>query len=159
MPKGRRRFALDDYKRREILAILAMGCSRRAAAKYVGCSPATIQRTAQRDPAFAAELSRAESKAEIGYMKNIQKAAGKEQYWRAAAWALERKHPEEYAVRSPDVMTRAEVLELLAQLVEVVVQEIPVAEHRKQVVKRMQSLTAAVGKARKDRGTDHDARE
>ena len=39
----RRPPVLDDAKRREILAILAVGCSRRAAAQYVGCAPRTIR--------------------------------------------------------------------------------------------------------------------
>ena len=149
MPNGTRPFALDQGKKREILAILSMGCSRRAAAKYVGCSPTTIANTAQRDPEFATQVERAESKAEIGYMKNIQKAAGKEQYWRAAAWALERKYPDQYAPRSPDAIARGEVIGLLTQLTEMIVQEVPVAKFRKTLLKRLQSLVAAVEKGRK----------
>jgi hypothetical protein len=149
MPNGTRPFALDQGKKREILAILSMGCSRRAAAKYVGCSPTTIANTAHRDPEFAAQVERAESKAEIGYMKNIQKAAGKEQYWRAAAWALERKYPDQYALRSPDAITRDEVVVLLTQLVDLIMQEVPVARFRKPLLKRLQSLLAAVERGRK----------
>jgi hypothetical protein len=148
MPKGSRPFALDEGKKREILAILSMGCSRRAAAKYVGCAPATIVNTARRDPEFAAQLQRAESKAEIGYMKNIQKAASKEQYWRAAAWALERKYPDQYALRSPDAISRDEVIALLTQLAGLITQEVPVARFRKGLLKRLQSLLAAVGRGR-----------
>ena len=149
MPNRTRPFALDELKKREILAILAMGCSRRAAAKYVGCSPTTIANTAGRDPEFAAELESAESKAEIGYMKNIRKAANKEQYWRAAAWALERKYPEDYAPRGPDSIARSDVVELLIQLTQVIVEEVPVSKLRKKLVKRLNSLAAAVEKARK----------
>ena len=144
MPNGARPYALDEGKKREILAILTMGCSRRAAAKYVGCAPSTIVRTAQRDPVFAAQLERAESKAEIGYMKNIQKAAGHEQHWRAAAWALERKYPDQYAPRSPDAIPRDEVVATLTQLVDLIMQEVPVACFRKPVLKRLQSLLAAI---------------
>jgi hypothetical protein len=149
MPNRSRPFALDEVKKREILAILAMGCSRRAAAKYVGCAPATIGNTAQRDPEFAAELENAESKAEIGYMKNIRKAANKEQYWRAAAWALERKYPEDYALRGPDAIARGEVVELLIQLTRVIVEEVPVSKLRKNLLKRLRSLSAAVEKGHK----------
>ncbi len=44
--------------------------------------------TAQRDPKFAKQLREANCNAEIGYMKNIQKAAMREQFWRAAAWVV-----------------------------------------------------------------------
>ena len=39
---------LDDEKRRQLLALLNKGCSRRTAAIAVGCSPGTITRTAGR---------------------------------------------------------------------------------------------------------------
>ena len=129
MPPRGRPPVLDDAKRREILAILTVGCSRRAAAKYVGCAPATIANTAARDPEFAEQLRQAESKAEVGYLKNIRKAAKKEQYWRAAAWALERKYPER--VRPPRPRRdhpRANRSRLLAQLIEIIVTEIHVPE-------------------------------
>ena len=96
---------LDDRKRGQIVAILSVGCSQTVAAQYVGCAPATIQRTAERDPKFAEELGKAKSNAELGLVKNIRNAAKKEQYWRAAAWALERGFPEKYARRGPDVIT------------------------------------------------------
>jgi len=159
MPNRSRPFALDEGKKREILAILAMGCSRRAAAKYVGCAPATIGNTAHRDPDFAAQLENAESKAEIGYMKNIRKAANKEQYWRAAAWALERKYPNEYAPRGPDAIARDEVIELLIQLSAVIVEEVPVAKLRKNLLKRLKSLSAAVEKGRKGWEVQNDNKQ
>ena len=40
---------LDDAKRREICAILAMGGNRETAARYVGCHRTTIANTAERD--------------------------------------------------------------------------------------------------------------
>ena len=46
----RQRGLLDAGKRREIVAILSLGCSRATAAQYVGCHAATITRTAKRDP-------------------------------------------------------------------------------------------------------------
>ena len=49
---------LDDAKRMAIVTMLAAGCSRRMAARYVECDPTTITRTAARDPVFAARLAR-----------------------------------------------------------------------------------------------------
>ena len=72
--RGRKRL-LDGYKRREILAILAVGGSREVAANYVGCSIQTIQNTADRDPAFAEKLRKKEQNVEINYLENIRQAA------------------------------------------------------------------------------------
>ena len=137
MAKKGRRPVLDLFKRREILAILAVGCSRRTAARYVGCSPSTIQNTAEREPEFAAQLEHAETRAEIGYMKQIQQAVHKEPYWRAAAWALERRNPQEYGLRRPEVLTLDEIKQLLAQFTEIVVAEVPVSQYRKNILKRL----------------------
>ncbi|MGQ9606567.1 MAG: hypothetical protein ACUVTW_10225 [Thermogutta sp.] len=131
---------LDAYRKREVLAILSVGCSRRTAARYVGCSPSTIARTAQRDAAFAEELRKAELKAQILFMKNIAAAARKEPYWRAAAWALERLNPEEFGPRKPDLLTADQVRELLAEFADLVVQEVPAAKYRKNILRRLRTL-------------------
>lgn len=83
---NRRRRILDDMKQREVLAILSVGCSQNMAAKYVGCSPATIRREAARNPKFGKKLRETKGSVELSLVKNIRKAANKEQYWRAAAW-------------------------------------------------------------------------
>ncbi|GAB6187417.1 hypothetical protein [Thermopirellula anaerolimosa] len=131
---------LDEYRKREVLAILSVGCSRRTAARYVGCSPSTIQRTAQRDAAFADELRKAELKAQILFMKNIAAAARKEPYWRAAAWALERLNPEEFAPRKADLLTADQVRELLAEFAALIVEEVPAAKYRKNILRRLRTL-------------------
>lgn len=150
MAKCGRRPVLDDVKRREILAILSVGCSRRTAARYVGCAPSTIQNTADRDSQFAQELRHAEYQSEIGYLRNIQKAARQERYWRAAAWALERKNPRDFARRGPDVITVDQIKQLLAQFAEIIVEEVPVAMYRKNILKRLGGLTAGLGRAGED---------
>jgi len=148
--------ALDNGKRREIVAILSVGCSQAMAAQYVGCSPSTIQRTAERDPKFAEELGRAKSNAELGLVKNIRNAAKKEQYWRAAAWALERGFPEKYARRGPDVITLEQIGVLLAKFSEIVVQEVP-ERYRRGIFKRMCAAARALGVELKREAADEDA--
>jgi hypothetical protein len=135
---------LDPIKRREIMAIVSMGCSRRTAARYVGCDAKTIRNTADRDPGFAEQLCHASQAAEIEYVKNINKAAKKEQYWRAAAWALERLNPEDFAKRSPGKLTPEEIRTLLERLGEILLSEVPVARHRKAAVKRLDRLLAKI---------------
>jgi len=117
-----------------------VGCSRRVAAAYVGCSPTTIRNTAQRDPEFAERLRQAEHQAEIGYLRTIQKAGKEPKYWRAAAWALERKNPDDYVVRPPDVLTPDQVGRLLAECTQILVDEVPVEKYRKRVLRRLRQL-------------------
>ena len=153
MGKRGRPAALDNGKRREILAILSVGCSQAVAAQYVDCAPSTIQRTADRDPKFAEELGKAKSNAELGLVKNIRNAAKKEQYWRAAAWALERGFPEKYARRGPDVITLEQIGLLLSKFSEIVVQEVP-ERYRTKIFKRMDAASRSLGIELKREATD-----
>lgn len=139
--------ALDEVKRREICAILAMGGSRRLASQYVGCAPTTIPNTAARDPEFQAQLCQAESRHELGYLQSIQAASRKEQYWRAAAWALEHHYPQRYAVRNPGVVTLEQITQMLAQFAEIIVQEVPDPDEQKRIINRLESLGAAADQA------------
>ncbi len=153
MGKPGRPPVLDDRKRAQIVAIISVGCSQTVAALFVGCSPATIQNTAERDPTFAEELGRAKSNAELALVKNIRKAAKKEQYWRAAAWALERGFPERYARRGPDVITVEQIGVLLAKFSEIIAAEVP-ERYRKKIVKKMDAVARALGIVLKRESTD-----
>ncbi len=142
MAEVRKRPVLDEIKKREIVAMVSVGCSRRVAAGYVGCSPSTIRRTAERDPDFAERLQRASYTAQIGYLKNIQKAAKKEQYWRAAAWALERLNPDDFSPRRPDTVTLAQIERLWPRIAQVILDELPDPKQRKNILKRLEALVA-----------------
>jgi hypothetical protein len=132
---------LDEFMMREICAILAVGCGRATAAQYVGCHPDTIRNTAQRDPQFAAELERAESKHEVKHLAFINKAAEEGRYWRAAAWALERKYPGRYGRRRPDTFTIEQVSHVLAQFAGVILDEVSEEAQRGRILARLSALT------------------
>ena len=144
MAKCGRKPVLDDIKKREIAALLAVGCSRQTAARYVGCAATTIHKTAERDEDFAAKLRQAYCNAEIGLLQNIRNAAKKEQYWRAAAWTLERRYPEKYARRGPDVITVDQISHLLSQFADIIVAEVPVAKYRKRILARLEVLNKSL---------------
>ncbi len=139
-----RRGILDDGKRREICAILAVGCTRAIAARYVGCHPDTIRRTAQRDEVFGLAIERAETKHEIKHLSNINKAAQEGRYWRAAAWRWSGKYPARYAQRDPALFTAEQVSQVLGQFADAILEEVPGEEDRQRIVSRLTSLTEAL---------------
>jgi IS30 family transposase len=106
---------LDAAKRERIIALVANGSSRRIAARLVGCSPSTITRTAARDAVFADALARAEEAVEVDSLRAIRRAAQTDRYWRAAAWLLERRNPEDYARRGPRLYSAAQVADMFAE--------------------------------------------
>jgi hypothetical protein len=119
------RAALDAVKRATIVALVRLDGSRRMAAAEVGCAHRTIARTAARDPQFAAELAAAESQADHKALKLIDRATDQEKYWRAAAWVLERRNPEEIAPRAPRTMTHGQVLKLFTRFLHGVLPQVP----------------------------------
>ena len=142
--EGGRPQVLDDAKKGEICAILAVGCSRATAARYVGCHPNTIRRTAERDEEFAMALERAESKHEVKNLAFIDQAAKEGKYWRAAAWALERKYPGRYGTRRPNTFTFEQMTHVLHQFADVILDEVPDAKKRDKIMARLSDLTAGL---------------
>jgi hypothetical protein len=145
MGKRGRPPVLTENKRGQIIAIIGVGCSQNVAAQYVGCAVSTVQRTAERDPQFAAQLQHARCNAELSLVKQIRSAAKQEQYWRAAAWALERGFPEKYARRGPDVIDAEQLAQVLSQFAEMIVQQVPVDKYRKNILKGVEALARSLG--------------
>ena len=142
MPKKRKLTALE---KKNIIAIVTVGCSRETAARYIGCSPYIIRREISENKKFAAELLRAEEDSEVYFINKIRQAANKEQYWRAAAWALERRCPNRYASRGAGTLNMDQVREMVSRLAEIVIQEIPGGPERRRILKRIHDLLRRAG--------------
>ena len=100
----------------QVLVFTKLGCSRRLAAEKAGCCHTTIGRAARRDPVFAAELEEAENHVDIASLTRINEAAAENKNWRAAAWILERRHPEEFGRRAPHSFSADQVMAVLAEV-------------------------------------------
>lgn len=144
MRKSGRPPVLDGKKRLQIVAIMSVGCSQAVAAQYVGCAPATISNTAERDPVFGAEIEKAKSNSELSLVKNIRNAANKAQYWRAAAWALERAFPEKYALRDPNLLTPEQITDALAKFTEIILHDVP-ARYRTSILRKLNIVARELG--------------
>jgi hypothetical protein len=141
MPRKR---ILDEKKKNEIIAILTVGCTRYTAARYIGCHPSEIRREIGRTKEFAKQVARAEEAAEVHYLQRIKAASQKEQYWRAAAWVLERRNPNRYASRGAHTVTFDQLARLMTQIGEIVGGEIKDVETRINILKRFQHLTGTL---------------
>jgi hypothetical protein len=144
MPKPSQPALLDADQRQRICAALAIGCPLRTAADLVGCELDAVHATARRDRAFLADIFRAEARFEFAHIKNVFDAAGDTKNWRASTWALERRFPDRYGPRRPHVVTAEQLSQVLAQLADVVIQEVPVARHRARILERLADVVAAL---------------
>jgi hypothetical protein len=139
MSTGRPR-VLDEKKKSQILALIKTGCGKRAAAGAVNCHPETIANTAKRDPDFAKRLALAENASMLTHLENVNRAGSDVKYWRASAWVLERLNPDRFSKLMPDAISRPQLAALMQQLGEALVEEVPVARHRQQVLKRFDKI-------------------
>lgn len=137
---GRPQALLDEAKQRELCAILAMGCSRRVAAEYVGCAVSTIRRQAQRNAAFRDRLARAEAHQEMAHVKHVADAAQEAKNWRAAAWLLERRYPERYAAPTARRLAARRVEEALDDVAEILRAVLDDAAKRQAVLQGLNEL-------------------
>jgi hypothetical protein len=117
--------ALDQDKRNKIIALLSLGCSRRIAALYVGCSPSTITRTAIRDADFFDQLINAELHSEVDALRHLRRASRKERYWRAAAWLLERRNPDDFGKREPNTVSEEKTHLIIDSIYSSVLKDLP----------------------------------
>jgi hypothetical protein len=104
--------ALDHVKRGEICALISVGCSLEAAARYVGCHTITIRREVLRDEEFCDQFRAAEVKCQLVPLQSVRDAA--RTHWRAAAWLLERADPDKFARPTPRILTVGDYEEFLA---------------------------------------------
>jgi hypothetical protein len=123
MPRPR---ALDDVKRREVCALVSAGCGIAHAARYVGTSAITVRREAMRNPDFYQQLRDAELAAQVVPLQALKKAA--QTHWRAAAWYLERTHPQEFGRRNAQRFSVQQVENILAEFYETIFAGIDDAE-------------------------------
>jgi IS30 family transposase len=133
---------LDEVKRHEICALVSVGCGVEAAARYVGCSPTTIRREALRNSDFRERLRQSELNSQLSPLQAMRRAAAT--HWRAAAWLLERTHPQRFAKQNPKFLKPEQVEAVMLQFAEVVAEEITDLSHRNRIYARMMATLGSV---------------
>ncbi len=141
---------LDDKRRSEIAAILAVGGTYAMAARYVGCDRGTIRNTTARDPQFAEQLAKAQSGAEFQFLHTIKEAGKETRYWQAAKWALEHMYPDRYR-RQPRTMALEAVKDLISQLMRAALHNVEDSSVRAQIRLNFRVITGETFRKLKER--------
>jgi hypothetical protein len=111
----------------------------------------------------AEELAHAEHQAEIKPLRSVQIAAAEQKYWRAAAWLLERRNPEDFAARGARLFTAQQVSDMCSQIIELLRGDMPEENCRRALGKLDEWLSefttgdAPVLVARKEEGDEGEA--
>ena len=138
MPNPSTTDLLSPDERRDVLAILRLGCDEKLAAAYVGRPVECLAKTAERYKTFRQDMEKAKTKARVDLIGNIRDASRNERFWRAAAWALERLDPERYGPeRLKPAADASRYRPMVESLVEILLKEIPEPDRRKAILKRL----------------------
>jgi transposase len=89
-----RKTKYTEERAQRIIQAVEVGATYRLAAAYAGITDDTLTNWRKRYSDFSERLVAAEGRAGIRWLSRIEEAAKDD--WRAAAWKLERRHPEEY---------------------------------------------------------------
>jgi len=136
--------SVTETQKKEVCAILSVGCDRQAAAKYVGCSWREIRAAMLADRRFASDVHRAEAGAELTHMQNVRNAARDDKHWRASVWWLERRAPERYGRREAGAVTPRQLERLVELLAEVVSEEVHELQDRRRLLERLKQITGSL---------------
>jgi hypothetical protein len=139
--RGRPR-VLSAYDMSTICGLIGVGCSRRTAARYLGCSPATIINQMRRDEKFANDVRKAEVHRMVGPLQNLREQSNRS--WRAAAWFLERTDREQFGRQLLEVASWQEVEKLFHSWADLSTESIQDPEVREQMKARAKQLISEV---------------
>jgi hypothetical protein len=138
MASSREYLNLTERQRRDVCAVLTLGCDRETAANYVNCSLADIRRQMATDTAFAADVRRAEAASEMTHMRNVQGASREVKNWRASVWWLERRAPDRFGRRTADAISPKRLQEFLEVLSSMVIDEVHAADDVERLLVRIE---------------------
>ena len=113
---------LNDGERTELLALLAMGISRGAAAKNIRWKSEELQSAILLDAELTGDVAKAEEAAELFLLSKLREASKDPRAWRASAWLLERRCPERYGKRVP--LSEKNVEKFLNDFLAVIAEEV-----------------------------------
>jgi hypothetical protein len=138
--RGRPR--LSDDALDKIVLLVGVGCSRRSAAQYVGCSPATIVNHMRRNEAFAQKIRSAEVYRVVQPLQNLRQQGNRS--WRAAAWFLERIDRKQFGRQIVEVAPWQDVEKLFRSWTEMNLEAVADPKQREQMKARAQELMGGV---------------
>ena len=150
-----RKVTITPEVQTQICAMIGVGCSLRAAARLTDSRESTVRASLRRDKAFRARYVQAMRARELTPLRNLQDAGTK--HWRAAAWALERLNPEEYAARRPDLFSASEFTDFVEGFAIMLAKKIRLKDDRTAVRNAIHRYVAITKDILQEEADDRDA--
>jgi hypothetical protein len=146
---------LSEEQQAQVCGILSVGCDRQTASDFLGCSLGDLRRAMRQNSTFAAQVRRAEARAELSHMQIVHESSSEKKNWRASIWWLERRSPERFARRAGAVTSR-QLKAFVAILVDIFGDEIRDVEDRQRVGARLNRVVDSLEQILRDSQPDVD---
>ena len=141
MAKRGRPTVLDPLRREQLCRFVKAGLSKWRAALLMGIGKATIGRALARDPSFVEQLRQAELAREVNPLIGLRNSCS----WEAAAYVLEREHPELYGRRKPDTVPLGDLDAIFNGLLNLVLREANTEEDHRRLTANFEKLYKQLG--------------
>ena len=104
------------------IKLIEAGATISDATLHSGMSREVVYKRKDRDPEFANQLEKAIVSPKLRAIATLQKSMS--EHWQVAAWWLERKYPEEFALKDRDKSTTDEIPRRMAERAHKILEEI-----------------------------------
>ncbi len=130
---------LTVAQRDQVCTLASYGIPDERAVEAAGITIEMLEMEEHFDAHFADRLAHSRLCSEVNVLRDVISAAKDKRTWRAAAWLLERLHPERYALRKPFTFTRGQLEEHLRRTGALVASMLP-TDIQRLVEKQIQDL-------------------
>lgn len=138
MAKSGRPRVMSEANKKKYCDLIALGYNIYQAAEFIGCSPLTIRREANRNPLFEADWRQAEVRMFVNPLVTLHQASRTD--WKAASWLVERVMPGKFGKRRAGWLNEEDQMTQINELVECFFSVIPDAKTRIKAVRRLQMM-------------------
>lgn len=107
--KGGRPLAINKEMEEEIIQLLSDGMSQVKVAQAMGISDETLSQHKKRFPGFAGRIEKAKRATDALAHKSVKVGMLKD--WKAGAWWLERRHPDEFQEKKTLEVTKPSLIQ------------------------------------------------
>lgn len=140
MAKPGRPRAMTEAAQKKFCGLISLGYDLYLAAEYIGCSPITVRREANRNPEFENDWRMAEARLYVEPLIALKDAARSN--WRAASWFVERTLPQKFGKQDSRLLDSATYLSMLNETLDCVFSVVTDPATKKKISRRLHMLVS-----------------
>lgn len=131
---------LSAEAHKQAVSVVSVGCSRTAAAKFLGITLSEFEQFVRTNKEFAKDLGKAEAGVEVKHMQCVLQSVKDKADWRKSIWWLEHMRPEQYGKQDATARENKRMDSFLKAIVDVIALEVQDKSTRSRLLDRLAKL-------------------